>query len=405
MKHIGPIFRALLRNKVGAILIALQVAVTMTIVVNAIHLINTRGNLMSRESGMDEANQFYVTTIGYAQDYDARFVTDTDLTMLRELSGVVDAVQVNALPMSNSGSSYTIKNGDTEDAGDTGAATYYVDDHALNTMGIKLIAGQNFEPSSVTWREQNQRDWPQQVIITAALANTLFPDSNPEQVVEKTVFSGEDEPMTVIGIVESLQAPWVGWSNLEQSILLPQKSDSIYAHYLVRTEPGLRDTVMEQALTLIEERDVGRMVLESDTITQNRIDSYRGDKALQSILWVIIITLTMITALGIIGLISFTINRRRRQIGTRRALGANRGDIISYFLTENLMITFIGVVAGAIGSVGLNMWLVAAFDLPRLSLVYLPIAMVALMLVGIAAVYGPAWRAANISPATATRNI
>lgn len=405
MNHIGPIFRALLRNKVGAVLIALQVAVTMTIIVNAIHLITSRDDLMSRDSGLDESNQFYITTIGYDQNYDARYVTDSDLDLLRNLPGVVDAIQINALPMSNSGSSRTIKNAAGEDAGDAGAAVYYVDDHAVNAMGIELLAGENFKPTDITWREMNKGDWPQTVMITATLATSLFPDMEPQQAVGRTLYTGDDEPMTVVAVIKQLHAPWVGWGNIEHAMLVPQKSDSVYAHYLVRTSPSSRDAVMPQAVAQMEQRDVGRMVLEHDTVNQLRSDSYRNDTALQSILWVIIVTLMIITALGIVGLISFTINRRRRQIGTRRALGASRGDIISYFLTENVLITFTGVVIGCAGSVALNMWLVSTFDLPRLNLIYLPIAMLALLAVGLLAVYGPALRAAHISPATATRNI
>lgn len=405
MNHIGPIFRALLRNKVGAVLIALQVAVTMTIVVNAIHLISSRSDLIARDSGLDEANQFYITTIGYEQNYDARYVTNSDLDLLRNVPGVVDAVQTNALPMSNSGSSTTIKNAPGEAAGDSSTALYYVDDHAVSTLGIELLAGENFTATDITWREMNKGTMPQEVMITATLAKSLFPDIAPQQVVGKTLYNGDDEPVTVVGIIKQLHAPWVGWGNIEHAMLVPQKSDSVYAHYLVRTEPGQRDAVMAQALDVIEQRDVGRMVLEHDTMTKVRADSYRNDTALQSILWVIIATLMLITALGIVGLISFTINRRRRQIGTRRALGASRGDIMSYFLTENLLITLSGVVIGCVGSVALNVWLVQRFDLPRLDLIYLPVAMVALLIVGVAAVFGPALKAARISPATATRNI
>ena len=272
-------------------------------------------------------------------------------------------------------------------------------------MGIELLAGENFKPTDITWREMNKGDWPQTVMITATLATSLFPDLEPQQAVGRTLYTGDDEPMTVVAVIKQLHAPWVGWGNIEHAMLVPQKSDSVYAHYLVRTSPGSRDAVMPKAVAQMEQRDVGRMVLEHDTVNQLRSDSYRNDTALQSILWVIIVTLMIITALGIVGLISFTINRRRRQIGTRRALGASRGDIINYFLTENVLITFTGVVIGCAGSVALNMWLVSTFDLPRLNLIYLPIAMLALLAVGLLAVYGPALRAAHISPATATRNI
>ena len=84
--EIGPIFRALMRNKVGAVLIAIQIAVTMTIVVNSIFIIIERAELMDRTSGIDEDNSFYLTTTGFGENFDAkstavtRFGDDTQHT-------------------------------------------------------------------------------------------------------------------------------------------------------------------------------------------------------------------------------------------------------------------------------------------------------------------------------------
>ena len=188
-------------------------------------------------------------------------------------------------------------------------------------------------------------------------------------------------------------------------MLVPNKFDSPYSRYLVRAKPGQREQAIEQVEQFMKQREVGRMVRETETMTQVRMDSYRGDSALQAILWTIIVVLCIITALGIVGLVSFSINRRRRQIGTRRALGAQKADIMSYFLTENVMITSVGVILGIAGSIALNMWLVSSFNLPRLSYIYLPIAMIAMWTIGLIAVWGPALRAAQISPAIATRNV
>jgi len=74
-----------------------------------------------------------------------------------------------------------------------------------------------------------------------------------------------------------------------------------------------------------------------------------------------------ITAAGILGLASFWVGQRRRQIGVRRALGATRGDILKYFLTENLLIGIGGVLVGSLLAIGLNLWLMGSFALTRLS--------------------------------------
>ena len=62
--------------------------------------------------------------------------------------------------------------------------------------------------------------------------------------------------------------------------------------------------------------------------------------------------LTAVTALGIVGLASFSVNRRTRQIGIRRALGASKVAVLRYFMTENLMISLVGVLIGAALTIG-----------------------------------------------------
>ena len=88
----GPIWRALMRNKTGAILIALQIAVTMAIMVNAISIMQERGRVMSRASGIDEHNIFSISSVGFAEDFNERVTIEEDLAAIRELPGVRNAI-------------------------------------------------------------------------------------------------------------------------------------------------------------------------------------------------------------------------------------------------------------------------------------------------------------------------
>jgi putative ABC transport system permease protein len=117
------------------------------------------------------------------------------------------------------------------------------------------------------------------------------------------------------------------------------------------------------------------------------------------------IVLGLVTGLGIIGLAWFSVTQRRKQIGTRRALGATRGDILRYFMLENLLITSAGLALGAAGAVGLNWFLDTSYNVGRVPLWYLPLGMLALWALGQLAVLLPARRAANIPPALATRSV
>ncbi|MDB5952536.1 MAG: permease family protein, partial [Massilia sp.] len=128
-----------------------------------------------------------------------------------------------------------------------------------------------------------------------------------------------------------------------------------------------------------------------------------ADKALSWMLITVSALLLVITASGIVGMASLWVTQRRKQIGVRRALGARRADILRYFIAENVMITGVGVAGGAVLAIALNQLLVSKLEMTRLPPVYLVWGTGLFFVLGIVAVYGPAWRAASISPATATR--
>mgnify|MGYP006208173197 CR=1 FL=1 len=92
MFELGPIFRALLRQKVGAILIALQIALTLSIMVNAIFMMQQRSSQMARPSGLDEANLFYLSNTVFGQNYNHEAALADDLRLIRGIPGVKSVV-------------------------------------------------------------------------------------------------------------------------------------------------------------------------------------------------------------------------------------------------------------------------------------------------------------------------
>jgi putative ABC transport system permease protein len=141
------------------------------------------------------------------------------------------------------------------------------------------------------------------------------------------------------------------------------------------------------------------------TLTEARREVYRDDRGLALILAVVCAVLLAITAFGIVGLTSYWVAQRRRQIGIRRALGATRGAVVRYFQTENLMIAATGAVVGIVLAITLNLWMVSSFQLERLHNSYAVGGAVIVLLLGQLAVLWPALRAASIPPALATRSV
>lgn len=401
--EIGPILRALTRNKLGVTLIALQIAFTMTVMVNAVFIIIERSEAMARPSGLDEPNMFYLSSTGFGDQFNSEVTEQDDLQLLRNTPGIIDAAPTNAIPVSGSGSSdgLRLKNDPTLPA--IPAAVYYTDDHALNTMDLNLIAGENFETTDVIYqRPGGGRDY-RKAVVSLALAETLFPEE-AMNAVGRIFYSG-DNPAQITGIVEKLQAPWPNSSFVEQSMIVPLNFIGATSTYLIRTEPGERDRIMVETEEILASNNPNRIIRGLKSMDETREESYRLDSAMATILFTVIVTLIFITSMGIVGLAVFGINRRRKQIGTRRALGATRGEILRHFMIENFFISSVGVTLGAVFTISFSIILSTFFESPTMSWYYTPMGMIILVLIGQIAVLGPSARAAQIQPAIATRSI
>ena len=122
--ELGPIWRALMRNKTSYVLIALQIAVTMAIMVNAINIIQERSTQMARPSGVDEANIFYLSSFVFDPDADREAMITQDLDAIRSFPGVQNAILSNTVPLRGGGWSEGITLEADPDMDSTGVAIY-----------------------------------------------------------------------------------------------------------------------------------------------------------------------------------------------------------------------------------------------------------------------------------------
>jgi putative ABC transport system permease protein len=406
--EIRPILSSLLRNKTGALLIAAQVALSLAIVANALYIIQDRIARTSRPSGVgDESTQIRIAAVPI-KDPDTPeakvALQQRAAEALRAVPGVASVALTNQLPLTTSGwnMGLSIKPKQPESTANT--AMYFGPDSLVKTLQLKLIEGRDFTPDDVEYIDPDKTQSLGRIaIVTQALAKKLFPEGS---AVGKTVYIGGEPDLAfqIVGVVEKLQSPWAqNGERGEFSTILANRRVDTYLHFGVRAEPGQRDRVMkdiESAITKIP----GVMIIKVESMDDNRRDLYRNDHAIAWMLATVTVLLLLVTASGIVGMATLWVNQRRKQIGVRRALGARKIDILRYFITENVLITSGGVVAGLLLAVGLNQLLVSQLELPKLPVLYLAVAPLVLYLVGIAAVYAPAWRASSISPATATRS-
>ena len=403
--ELRPILSALMRSRVALVLLGLQIALTLAIVCNSLFIISERAALMARPSGMNESDTVILASIGFGADFDMKRAMADDLAMLRALPGVVEAAPINSVPMSNGGWSSGLSLTREQKTSSAYSAMYFSDDHGLDALGARLIAGRIFRPDELGERSRKTEGWPPVIIITRALGNKLWPG---EDAIGKTVWLDTDSaPSTVIGIVDRLQAPWVHNDEVvEFATLLPEViNEGAFTRYIVRSAPGQRDAVLKAAEAKLAALNASRIVREGKTVEKIRADAYANDRAMMIILGIVIASLLIITALGIVGMASFWVTQRTRQIGTRRALGATRGAILRYFLVENFVITSIGLLLGAGLAYGFNVWLIQNYQTAAMPWYYVPAGCLSLWLLGQLAVLGPARRASRVPPAMATRSI
>jgi len=409
--EIRPILSALMRSKVALVLIGLQIALTLAIVCNALFIINQRFEKMARATGMNEADTFFVQSLGFGQGFSPETTFKEDLAMIRALPGVVDASPAITMPLSDSGWSEGVSLTREQTTSAAGAAVYFVDEHGLDAYGVKLASGRNFRPEEIAYREPRATDWPQGLILTKALAKRLFPDTDP--VGKQFFMNQEGPPITILGVVEKMEMPWPNVTSskgnpdaFEYSMFVPQMvAYGNRTAYVVRAEPGRRDEVIKAVETKMAQINPNRIVRGTKTMEKIRVEGYHEDRAMTIILGGVIGSLLLITALGIVGMASFWVTQRTKQIGTRRALGATRFDILRYFLTENFLITTLGLVLGAALAYGFNYYLITHQQAQVLPIGYVAFGFVALWVLGQLAVLGPATRASNVAPAVATRSV
>jgi putative ABC transport system permease protein len=407
--EIRPIFSALMRNKVAPVLVAMQVAISLAILANALHIVMLRYDMAVRQSGVaDEANSFYIDfTPVKSQPFEETIAQQKrDRQALLALPGVTAAAWVNQIPMNQSGWNSSVSTDRKQVQLPIEAAMYLSPDPIIDAMGLQLVEGRDFNDGDVVEIDLNQSDPSSgNIIVTQALARKLFPDA--ASAVGKTLLfgTGDDAWEThIVGVVKRLQSPGAQTSaEGEYSVIRPIRSTDHSAQFFVHAAPGQRDRVMREAEALLPKITPYAGIVNAVSMEEVRATRYRNDRILGWMLVAVSVFLMLITASGVVGMTSLWISQRRKQIGVRRALGARRLDILRYFVTENILITTGGVVAGLIMAVALNQYLVSKLEMDRLPVGYLAIGAFAFWLLGVLSAYGPAWRAASISPAVATR--
>ena len=405
---IRPILSTLRRHKTAAALIVLEIALSCAIICNAVFLISQRLERMQRPTGMADTELVRINIAGIGKDESPTARVKQDIASLRAIPGVRAATSLNHVPFDNSSWNSSVSLQPDQQVPNLNSAVY-LGENLVENLGLRIVEGRDFTADDyVDWEVQNTPNSGQSipaVILTRAVAEKLFPG---ESAVGRNIYSwnADDIPHRVVGVVDRLIRPNDNGGPAEAgySILLPV-SNVTMGRFVLRTDPERRAEVEKAAVAALERNSARRILLRQGAFTDVKAEYYRQDRSMAWLLVAVIVALLVVTALGIVGLASFWVQQRTRQIGVRRALGATRGQVLRYFQTENFLLATLGIVIGMIGAYGINQLLMSTYELPRLPALYLPLGALTLWTLGQLSVLGPARRAAAVSPAVATRSV
>lgn len=413
--EIRPILSAMRRNRSGPLLVALQVALSLAILANALHIVVQRQALSARPTGLAAEEQVFALQVRHLRpaSHERQLALQrAETAVLGAVPGVLAVAKVSQMPLSRIGiaSSITISDSDSKTAAPAQsgtrhfAAVYRSPDALVATWGLRLSAGRNLMPADVREADQNtSARLPEVALITAALAQRLWPDGRSP--LGRTIYFDGGSAARVAGVIERLQSHNArAGSDGELAVIVPlRQTGESEVLYTLRAAPGQLDQVMQAAQAALQAAAPEPLVLRPRSMGELRAERYRAERGLAWMLVAVCVLLLLTTAGGIVGMASLWVTQRRQQIGVRRALGARRADIVRYFITENVLITTAGIGAGVPLALGLNQLLVSQLDMARLPPAYLLAGGAVFWLLGAVAACGPAWRAASISPALATR--
>lgn len=401
MLDIIPIIKSLWRNKTGPLLIILQLSLTVAVISNALFIVHDRIEKIERPTGIAEEEIFIIWARRTSPEGDIQEIIDKDIEVIRATPSVINATSISSIPLSGSGTSSALRKSLELGNTDFNSAIYAITQHGIEALGITLIEGRSFNDNDVQFFTRENPPDHSVTIITRDLAEKIFPE---ESAIGKTIFMGS-LPLTVVGVVERMMAPWPESELAYDAAMIPVNVKEDSTHYVVRALKGDRDATMHALVEKLRAIDSTRLIGEERSMVQIKRDSYSGDYAMIKILSFVIFLLTFVNALGIVGLTTFWVNQRRKQIGIRRALGSTKAGVIRYFMMENILLVIFAAAVGTIIAYVNSSYMVRTQSASPLPIEYVLITVVFLLLVTLLAAYSPVRRAAQISPVEAVSNV
>ena len=414
LKDSGRGSSAVHRSLLSRGLVVVQVALSLLLLVGAGLFVRTLLNLQRVDPGFNTQNLLLFEVqpglIGY-KDEKLRSVYHQISERLETVPGVqaVTFSRVPLLSQSSSSSSVFLREAlsvtpDSEGRIPPSGESYRhtVRENFLDAMGIPLLYGRTFRPEDNTTS-------PKVVVVNQTFANKFFPNQN---AIGKrfTYDTSKPDELEIIGVARDAKyarqrddVPPTVYGSFRQE--RPMSS----AVFEVRTAGDPTATVAS-VRSVVRDIDANLPLMSIMTQVEQADETLRMERLFAKLLTLFALLAQQLAAIGLFGVLAYTVSQRTHEIGIRMALGANRASVLRMIVWQGMVLATLGVILGLVGAYVLTKYLESWVSLSQMlfgvkvsdPLTYGVIALL-LMLVALIACYIPARRATKVDPLIALR--
>ena len=388
-------------GRMHSIFVVAQSAACLTLLVVAGLLLRSLHNSNTFQPGFRTENLLLTALDLERHGYDARrarIFYEELRERLRALPGVENATYATTVPLGFGQDSMGIQiAGQTPPPGRSTFSIPYnvVGPEYFSTMGIPLVAGRAFNERDLAPGAQPV------VVINSTMAHRFWPDENP---VGKSVRDGTAGPfLEIIGVARDISYYSLG--EAPRPFLYRAAGgafeDSLIVHVRARGDAAALAPAVRKE---VEALDASVAAQGTMTFTEMRSLALLPSHAMATVAGLFGALVLVLTALGLYGLVSYSVSRRTREIGIRMALGARPADVLQLELRRGMTQAFVGLALGLAAAAGAAHLLESKlFGLTPLDPATYIAGSLLLLAVALLACALPARRAARVDPMVALR--
>ena len=391
------------RNRMRSALIVSEVALSLMLLVGAGLLISSFWRLLQTDPGFDPKGvltlDIPLSRSTYAKPEQRSAAFEEIIRRMKTIPGVRDVSAVSNVPLTDRDIelSFQIDGRTPFKPGEEATADYTVaGNDYFRTMNIAVQRGRVFTG-------QDTMNSPHVIVISNALAKRYFP--NEDAIGKRIIFDGEDEtPREIIGVVADIRRQGLDLDVQPEMYVSQSQRPERRLSVVIRSETGDASQLTQAARAEVKAFDPNQIIWRTETLEQLLGTSVAPRRFNMLLLGIFAGVALVLAAVGLYGVMSYSVSWRTQEIGIRMALGAKRADVLRLVVRQGMTMTLIGLGVGLVGAFLMSRVLISLlYGVSPTDPLTFSVVSIVLLIVALLACLIPARRATRVDPIVALR--